>query len=61
MWKLEAENVCFSFLGACKIYANLWEGKNLVILNQPSMSGEGHGSSLGQVRVVSVVLELGGE
>jgi hypothetical protein len=57
MWKLEAENVCFSFLGACKIYANLWEGKNLVILNQQSMSGEWQGHSLGQVRRTYKLIE----
>jgi hypothetical protein len=31
-WNLEAERVWFSSTGALKIYANLWEGKNLVIL-----------------------------
>jgi hypothetical protein len=28
-WKLEAEIACFSFLGAFKTNADLWEGKNL--------------------------------
>jgi hypothetical protein len=32
-WKLEAERA-FSLPSAFKIYTNLWEGKNLVILNQ---------------------------
>jgi hypothetical protein len=32
--KLEAKRVSFSFAGAFKIYANIWEGKNLVIPNQ---------------------------
>jgi hypothetical protein len=30
-WKQRAS---FSFPGAFETYANLWEGKNLVILNQ---------------------------
>jgi hypothetical protein len=33
----------FSFPGAFKTYANLWAGKNLVIPNQYSTSGEWHG------------------
>jgi hypothetical protein len=31
-WK--QSKMCFSFPSAFKIYANLWEGKNLVISNQ---------------------------
>jgi hypothetical protein len=33
-WKVGAERESFSFPGAFKTYANLWEGKNLVIPNQ---------------------------
>jgi hypothetical protein len=33
-WDLEAEKACFSSPGAFKTFANLWEGRNLVVPNQ---------------------------
>jgi hypothetical protein len=33
-WKLEAESMCSCSSGTLKIYHNLWEGKDQVILIQ---------------------------
>jgi hypothetical protein len=52
-WKLKGGRGTFSFPGAFKIDANLWEGQQ--------MSWERHWWSLGQVKVILVVPELGCE
>jgi hypothetical protein len=54
-WNLLTERACFSSPGAFKTYSNLWEGRNQVISIQWLMSGEGHGQSPDQVRVVWAV------
>jgi hypothetical protein len=46
----------FLFPGACKTYANLWEGKNLLIQSPVSNEWRDMGHSWAEVRVFSVSL-----